>query len=124
MIRPAKLRSLNENGTDRIQEQRHPAVAELHSARPPPQKPAAAQRIARIDALSSAISITLRITRIIAPSQIRNSHSATRNCNESLKDWTLDVGCWMFPLATWACSSAVRAGDLIIQERVFALVFA
>src|SRR2546423_486664 len=44
MIRPAKLRSVNKDGTDRVQAQHHPAIAELHSVRPPPEKPASKQR--------------------------------------------------------------------------------
>ena len=44
MIRPAKLRAVNEDGTDRIQNQHYPAIPKFHSPRPPPKKPASNQR--------------------------------------------------------------------------------
>src|SRR5216117_1795352 len=44
MIGPAKLRPLNENRTDRVQDLRCPPIPEFHSARPPPEEPAAEER--------------------------------------------------------------------------------
>src|ERR1043166_5488662 len=44
MIGPAKLGPMNENWTDRVQDQHRPPIPELHSTRPPPEKPGAKQR--------------------------------------------------------------------------------
>ena len=44
MIGPAEFRSMNEDGTDRVQYQHYPAIPEFHSLRPPPEKAASEQR--------------------------------------------------------------------------------
>ena len=44
MIGSAKCRPMNQNGTDCVQDQHHPAISELHSPRPPPEKPRTKQR--------------------------------------------------------------------------------
>src|SRR5919108_6318841 len=55
MIGPAKLRPVNENGTDRVEDQRNPAIRKFHSPRPPPEKPRTKQSKQRRDKRSGEI---------------------------------------------------------------------